>query len=67
VPSTAELLPQDDSPEPPKEVTPSSAAKVHKKVYFVSTMLHNARERYTMQQKLLYTLLITSRKLHHYF
>jgi hypothetical protein len=36
-------------------------------MYFVSTVLHDARERYTMQQKLLYTLLIASRKLHHYF
>jgi ribonuclease HI len=36
-------------------------------VYFVSTMLRDARERYTMQQKLLYTLLIASRTLRHYF
>jgi hypothetical protein len=36
-------------------------------MYFISTVLYNARERYTMQQKLLYTLLIASRKLHHYF
>jgi hypothetical protein len=36
-------------------------------VYFVSTVLRDAWERYTMQQKLLYTLLIASRKLHHYF
>jgi hypothetical protein len=36
-------------------------------VYFISTVLRDARERYTMQQKLLYTLLIISRKLRHYF
>jgi hypothetical protein len=36
-------------------------------MYFISTVLHDARERYTMQQKLLYTLLIASRKLRHYF
>jgi ribonuclease HI len=41
--------------------------KVQKPVYFVSTVLHDARERYTMQQKLIYTLLIASRKLRHYF
>jgi hypothetical protein len=41
--------------------------KVQKPVYLVSTVLHNARERYTMQQKLLYTMLIASRKLRHYF
>jgi hypothetical protein len=36
-------------------------------MYFVSTVLRDAQERYTMQQKLLYTLLIASRKLCHYF
>jgi hypothetical protein len=36
-------------------------------VYFINTVLRDARERYTMQQKLLYTLLITSRTLCHYF
>jgi hypothetical protein len=42
-------------------------AKVQKPVYFVSTMLRDAWEHYTMQQKLLYTLLITLLKLRHYF
>jgi hypothetical protein len=42
-------------------------AKVQKLVYFISTILCDTRECYTMQQKLLYTLLITSRKLRHYF
>jgi hypothetical protein len=36
-------------------------------VYFISTVLRDARERYTEQQKLLYTLLIASRKLQPYF
>jgi ribonuclease HI len=40
---------------------------VQKPVYFISTVLRDARERYTMQQKMLYTLLIASRKLRHYF
>jgi hypothetical protein len=40
---------------------------VQKPVYFISTILHDTRERYTMHQNLLYTLLITSRKLRHYF
>jgi hypothetical protein len=40
---------------------------VQKLVYFVSTVLRDARGCYTTQQKLLYTLLIASRKLLHYF
>ena len=36
-------------------------------MYFVSTVLRDARERYPMQQKLLLSLLIASRKLRHYF
>ena len=36
-------------------------------MYFVSTVLRDARERYPVQQKLLYALLIASRKLRHYF
>jgi hypothetical protein len=66
-PSIDDSLPQDDPPEPPEEVTPASTAKVQKQLYFVSTVLRDAWESYTMQQKLLYTLLITSRKLCHYF
>jgi hypothetical protein len=65
-PATAlpiEPLSQSDAPEPHKEKTPEGITKVQKPVYFVSTVLRDARERYTMQQKLLYTLLIASRKL----
>jgi hypothetical protein len=40
---------------------------VQKPSYFVSTILCDVRKRYTMQQKLLYTLVIASRKLRHYF
>jgi hypothetical protein len=32
-----------------------TSTKVQKPIYFVSTMLRDAREHYTMQQKLLYT------------
>jgi hypothetical protein len=72
-----EELPAATSPtEPPsegdaldlhEEKAPEDSTKVQKPVYFVSTVLRDARERYTMQQKLLYTPLIASRKLCHYF
>jgi hypothetical protein len=62
-----EPLSQSNAQRPPKEEPPEGVTKVQKPVYFVSTVLRDARERYTMQQKLLYTLLIASRKLRHYF
>jgi hypothetical protein len=65
--SPTQPLSQSDAPDLHEEKTPEDTAKVQKPVYFVNTVLHDARERYTMQQKLLYTLLIASRKLRHYF
>jgi hypothetical protein len=62
-----EPLSQSNAQKPPEEEAPEGVAKVQKPVYFVSTVLRDARECYTMQQKLLYTLLIASRKLRHYF
>jgi hypothetical protein len=66
-PSATGPLPQNDPLGLPKEVTPEITTKVQKPVYFVSTVLRDTWEGYTTQQKLLYTLLITSRKLRHYF
>jgi hypothetical protein len=43
------------------------AYPIQRPVYYVSEVLANAKTRYTQPQKLLYALLITSRKLRHYF
>jgi hypothetical protein len=61
------LLSQSNAQKPPEEEAPEGVAKVQEPVYFISTVLHDARECYTMQQKLLYTLLVASQKLRHYF
>jgi hypothetical protein len=41
--------------------------KVHRLVYYVSELLIDSKIQYLQVQKLLYALLITSRKLRHYF
>jgi hypothetical protein len=49
---------------------PSPAAKVktiQNPVYYVSEVLHEAKARYPKTHKLLYAILIASRKLRHYF
>jgi hypothetical protein len=40
---------------------------VQRPIYFVSKVLSESKVRYPAVQKLLYGILITSRKLHHYF
>ena len=64
--------PQKASLEQPKDGVASQedsprTALIEHPVYYVSTVLRDAREKYPVQQKLLYALLVASRKLRHYF
>jgi hypothetical protein len=40
---------------------------VQRSVYYITEVLHDAKTRYLEMHKLLYTVLIASRKLRHYF
>ena len=70
--------PAQPAEEPPREVEavrpgnevpalPGKRRKVQRPVYFISTVLRDARERYPDVQKLLLGVLLASRKLRHYF
>ena len=59
--------PQETSQLSPDTSLNSAPALVEHPVYFVSTVLRDARAQYPMPQKLLPALLVASRKLRHYF
>ena len=60
--------PPQETPQLPKDASLiNTPTLVEHLVYFVSTVLRDARARYPMPQKLLLALLVASHKLRHYF
>ena len=50
------------------EPDPATRARtIQKPIYYVSEVLHEAKARYLETHKLIYAILIASRKLRHYF
>jgi hypothetical protein len=56
---------EDQEPEGSGPAT--GVRTIQKPVYYVSEVLQEAKTRYLETHKLLYAVLVASRKLHHYF
>ena len=67
---TAESVKDQNSSEHGNESNPKDAARkkvVQRPVYFISSLLQWARSRYSGVQKLIFGLIMASRKLRHHF
>ena len=67
---TAESEKDQNSDEHGNENNPRDVARkkvVQRPVYFISSLLQGARSRYSGMQKLIFGLIMASRKLRHYF
>jgi hypothetical protein len=59
--------PAPESHEPEDSGPAAGVQTIQRSVYYVSEVLHEAKTRYLEMHKLFYTVLVASRKLHHYF
>lgn len=55
------------TPQVVSTVLVAERENVQRLVYYISEVLHGPKEQYPHVQKLLYALLVSSRKLRHYF
>jgi hypothetical protein len=62
---TTTMLMEGQEVEDPGPTT--GVRTIQKSVYYVSEVLHEAKARYLETHKLIYAVLVASRKLHHYF
>ena len=65
VPNKDQGINEHDSKRNPRDTAKNKV--VQHPVYFVSSLLQGARWRYSVVQKLIFGLIMASRKLHHYF
>jgi ribonuclease HI len=59
--------PTPESQEPEDSGPAAGVRTIQRPVYYISEVLHEAKTRYLETHKLLYAVLVASRKLHHYF